>query len=527
MDNLMFCYQCQQTAHGTGCVGVRGVCGKEDEVANLQDFLTGAMISLSQGTEGKELTNEENRLLLECLFATVTNVNFDKDSIQNYIDRIQAILDKYGIQGEPYDMKRLWYDDNEDIRSLKSLILLGMRGFSAYAFHAMILGFEEQEIYDFVRKGLAAVGADNLNADELLQIVLETGKISYQTMKLLDTANTTSYGNPEPVTIDLAIDEGPFIVVSGHDLKVMDEVLEQTEGKGINVYTHGEMLPALGYPKLREKYPHFKGNFGTAWQNQQREFKDIPAPVIFTSNCLMPPKPSYEDRIYTTEMVGYPQLTHIPGPNHDFTPVIEQALALGGYPEKHPMHGINGGTQVTTGFAHNAVLSHAGEIVQAVKDGKISHFFLVGGCDGASPKRKYFTEFVEDLPDDTVVLTCACGKYRFNDLQLGEVAGLPRLLDLGQCNDSYSGIVIALALADAFECEVNELPLSIVLSWYEQKAVAVLLALLYLDINNIVIGPTLPAFVSPNVWKILQDQFGMAATTTPEEDIARLIRSED
>ena len=340
-------------------------------------------------------------------------------------------------------------------------------------------------------------------------------------MAMLDAANTGTYGTPIPVSVPLVVERGPFIVVTGHDLKDLELLLKQTEGKGVNIYTHGEMLPAHAYPELR-KYPQLKGNFGTAWQNQQKEFADIPAPVLFTTNCLMPPKTSYADRVFTTAMVSYPALTHI-GEEKDFTLVIEKALELGGYPEDKAFTGINGGSTVTTGFGHGTVLSVADKVIEAVKSGAIRHFFLVGGCDGARPGRNYYTEFVRQTPSDTVVLTLACGKYRFNDLDLGTIEGLPRLMDIGQCNDAYSAIQIALALAEAFGCSVNELPLSMVLSWYEQKAVCILLTLLYLGIKNIRLGPTLPAFISPNVLDYLMENYGIAPITTPEEDLKQIL----
>ena len=340
-------------------------------------------------------------------------------------------------------------------------------------------------------------------------------------MELLDKANRESFGDPKPVTVPLSVEKGPFIVISGHDLLDLKLLLEQTKDKGINIYTHGEMLPAHGYPELK-KYPHLKGNFGTAWQNQQKEFDNIPAPILFTTNCLMPVKKSYADRVFTTEVVSYPEMKHI-GKDKDFTPVIEKALELGGYQEDHEMTGINGGKQVMTGFAHGTVLSVADQVVEAVKAGKISHFFLVGGCDGARPGRNYYTDFVKNTPADSVILTLACGKYRFNDLDLGEVAGLPRIMDMGQCNDAYSAIRVAIALAEAFECSVNELPLSLVLSWYEQKAVCILLTLLHLGIENIRLGPTLPAFISKNVLNYLVENYHIAPTTTVEEDLKALL----
>lgn len=357
--------------------------------------------------------------------------------------------------------------------------------------------------------------------DQLLPVVMEVGKYNLTCMELLDKANTESFGNPIPTAVSLKVEKGPFIVISGHDLYDLKLLLEQTEGKGVNIYTHGEMLPAHGYPELK-KYSHLKGNFGTAWQNQQKEFADIPAPILFTTNCLMPPKSSYADRVFTTEVVSYPEMVHI-GENKDFSPVIEKALALGGYPEDQNFTGINGGESVMTGFGHDTVLGVADKVIDAVKSGAIKHFFLVAGCDGARPGRNYFTEFVKNAPADTVILTLACGKYRFNDLDLGTIGGLPRMMDLGQCNDAYSAIKIALALADAFGCSVNELPLSMVLSWYEQKAVCILLTLLYLGVKNIRLGPSLPAFVSPNVLSYLVEHYNIAPITTPMEDMKELL----
>ena len=417
-------------------------------------------------------------------------------------------------------MAELW-NAQEDIRSLKSLILFGVRGMAAYAHHAMVLGYEDEDVNRFLARALFAVGED-WTMEELLPIVMEVGKQNLKCMALLDRANTETYGQPSPVTVPLTVEKGPFIVITGHDLHDLKLLLEQTQGKGINIYTHGEMLPAHGYPELR-KYPHLKGNFGTAWQNQQKEFAEIPAPVLFTTNCLMPPRGSYRDRVFTTALVSYPEMTHI-GAEKDFTPVIEKALELGGYSEDMPFTGINGGSTVMTGVARNAVLGAADQVIDAVKAGDIRHFFLVAGCDGAKPGRSYYTEFVKNTPKDTVVLTLACSKYRFNDLDLGTIGGLPRLMDIGQCNDAYSAIQIALALADAFDCGVNELPLSMVLSWYEQKAVCILLTLLHLGIRNIRLGPTLPAFLSQNVLSYLVEQYGIAPITTPEADLKELLR---
>ena len=529
--NNMFCFQCEQTAGCTGCTGKAGVCGKTADVAELQDELTGALIGLARATDGDTPVNADTwRLMIEGLFTTVTNVNFNEKTIRELIDRVHAERERLAPTGsgcgsrcgrnDDYDMNLLW-NAQEDIRSLKSLILFGVRGMSAYAHHAMVLGYTDEEVNRFFAKALFAVGED-WGMDALLPIVMEVGEKNLKCMALLDKANTESYGTPAPATVPLTVEKGPFIVITGHDLHDLKLLLEQTEGKGVNIYTHGEMLPAHGYPELK-KYAHLKGNFGTAWQNQQREFADIPAPVLFTTNCLMPPKASYADRVFTTAVVSYPELTHI-GEDKDFTPVIEKALELGGYNEDKPFTGINGGGTVMTGFGHGAVLGVADQVIEAVKSGAIRHFFLVGGCDGARPGRNYYTEFVKQTPADTVVLTLACGKYRFNDLDLGTIGGLPRLMDVGQCNDAYGAVKIALALADAFGCGVNDLPLSLVLSWYEQKAVCILLTLLYLGIKNIRLGPTLPAFVSPNVLNYLVENFGIAPITTPEEDLKALLK---
>ena len=531
MDNRMFCFQCEQTADCAGCTGKAGVCGKTTEVAELQDQLTGALVGLSRAVDNAPDTNEGTwRLMIEGLFATVTNVSFNEKTIRELIDRVHEEKARLvpGCSGcgsrcgrnDDYDMNLLW-NAQEDIRSLKSLILFGVRGMAAYAHHAMMLGYADEEVNHFFAKALFAVGED-WGMDALLPIVMEVGEKNLKCMALLDKANTESYGTPAPATVPLTVEKGPFIVITGHDLHDLKLLLEQTEGRGVNIYTHGEMLPAHGYPELK-KYAHLKGNFGTAWQNQQREFADIPAPVLFTTNCLMPPKASYADRVFTTAVVSYPELTHI-GEDKDFTPVIEKALELGGYNEDKPFTGINGGGTVMTGFGHGAVLGVADQVIEAVKSGAIRHFFLVGGCDGARPGRNYYTEFVKQTPADTVVLTLACGKYRFNDLDLGTIGGLPRLMDVGQCNDAYGAVKIALALAEAFDCGVNDLPLSMVLSWYEQKAVCILLTLLYLGIKNIRLGPTLPAFVSPNVLNYLVENFGIAPITTPEEDLKQLLK---
>ena len=520
----MFCFQCEQTAGGKGCAMSQGVCGKKEDTALRQDALTGALIGLARTAEHHATDAQAHRAVMAGLFTTITNVNFDSDAVQAQVDSVRAEAKRLaagGATAEEYDMKRLWTDD-EDIRSLKSLILFGLRGVAAYAYHAMVLGYMDDEVNAFFYTALRAIGSD-MGMGELLPLVLETGSVNLSCMALLDRANTETYGNPAPVTVPLMVEKGPFIVISGHDLKDLKLLLEQTEGKGINIYTHGEMLPAHGYPNLK-KYAHLKGNFGTAWQNQQKEFANIPAPVLFTTNCIMPVKDSYRDRVFTTEVVAYPGMVHI-GEDKDFTPVIEKALELGGYAEDTEFTGINGGKQVMTGFAHGTVLSVADKVIDAVKAGAIKHFFLVGGCDGAKPGRNYYTEFVKQAPADTVILTLACGKYRFNDLDLGSIGGLPRIMDMGQCNDAYSAIRVAVALSEAFGCGVNDLPLSLVLSWYEQKAVCILLTLLYLGIKNILIGPSLPAFVSPNVLNVLVENYGLTPISTPEADLAKLMNN--
>ena len=532
MENKMFCYQCEQTAGCTGCTGNSGVCGKSANTARLQDELTGALIGLARAAEGNEhlVTEEMNQLVLEGLFTTITNVSFNDETLKLLINKIEDTKKKLvpncftcsGSCGKNnnFDMNTLWTTD-EDVRSLKSLILFGIRGMAAYAYHASVLGYTDETISKFFYKALFAIGTKDWGMDELLPIVLEVGEVNLRCMELLDKANTTTYGTPVPTRVPLTIEKGPFIVITGHDLKDLQLLLEQTKDKGINIYTHGEMLPAHAYPKLK-KYSHLKGNFGTAWQNQQKEFDNIPGAILYTTNCLMPVKPSYADRVFTTEVVSYPEIVHI-GEEKDFTPVIEKALALGGYTKDQHMTGINGGIQVTTGFSHGTVLSVADQVIEAVKNGDIKHFFLVGGCDGARVGRKYYTEFVKQSPADSIILTLACGKYRFNDLDLGTIGGLPRIMDMGQCNDAYSAIKVAIALAEAFECDVNELPLSMVLSWYEQKAVCILLTLLYLGIKNIHIGPTLPAFISPNVLNFLVENYGLSPISTPEEDIKKLL----
>ena len=533
----MFCFQCEQTAGCTGCTRA-GVCGKSAMTAKLQDTLTGALIALantaacsnknSNRNLSASLVDEINHLILEGLFTTITNVNFDDASIKDLTARIHTATAKtadacnVSIVSD-YDMNNIW-NANEDIRSLKSLILFGVRGMAAYAYHAMTLGYTDVSLNQFFLTALDSLSKD-WGMNELLPVVMEVGRFNLTCMELLDRANTETFGDPVPVSVSLTVEKGPFIVVTGHDLEDIKQLLEQTEDKGINIYTHGEMLPAHAYPELK-KYSHLKCNFGTAWQNQQKEFASLPAPILFTTNCLMPPKASYADRVFTTGAVVFPNTPFISSStdgHKDFTPVIEKALELGGFSKDQHFTGINGGSNVMTGFARNAILSSAGEIVDAVKSGAIRHFFLVAGCDGARAGRNYYTEFVKQTPSDSIVLTLACGKYRFNDLDLGTIGAFPRLMDMGQCNDAYSAIKVAVALADAFGCGVNDLPLSMVLSWYEQKAVCILLTLLHLGIKNIKLGPTLPAFLSPNVLNYLVEHFSIAPVTTPEADLKEIL----
>lgn len=532
MENKMFCFQCEQTAGCKGCIGAAGVCGKKADTARLQDELTGALIGLANAIDGNgELASDTaDRLVMESLFATITNVNFNDYSISKLIRRVEEEKKKLVPncdtcasacgKSDNYDMQKLW-NANEDIRSLKSLILFGIRGMAAYAYHAAVLGYTDSEVNQFFYKALFAIGMDDWGMEELLPVVMEVGQVNLKCMALLDMANTKTYGNPVPAEVSLKVEKGPFIVISGHDLYDLKQLLEQTKDTGIHIYTHGEMLPAHGYPELK-KYSHLKGNFGTAWQNQQKEFDGIPAPVLFTTNCLMPPKESYADRVFTTEVVSYPEIVHI-GEEKDFTPVIQKALELGGYPSDMQFTGINGGNKVMTGFAHNTVLAAADKVVEGVKSGVIKHFFLVGGCDGAKPGRNYYTEFVKQTPASSIILTLGCGKYRFNDLEVETIGGLPRMMDMGQCNDAYSAIKVAVALAEVFECDVNALPLSMVLSWYEQKAVCILLTLLHLGIRDILLGPSLPAFISPNVLNFLVEKYNIAPISTPEDDLKKIL----
>lgn len=526
--NDMFCFQCEQTAGQRACTGKAGVCGKSAEVALLQDTLTGLLITLAgviHDSAGDAPDDAEASLIQEALFTTLTNVNFDAASVLAQQERVNkallVALHRAGIQDVPpaYPMSQLW-TDSEDLRSLKSLLLFGLRGMAAYAYHARVLGYSDATVDSFFVKGLAAIAREHTES-VLLPLVMELGRVNLTCMELLDRANTTACGTPVPTQVPLTVEPGPFIVVSGHDLADLQHLLEQTDGLGINIYTHGEMLPAHAYPSLKA-HRQLKGHFGTAWQNQQKEFADLPAPILFTTNCIMPVRESYADRVFTTGVVQYPGMVHI-GQDKDFTPVINAAVRLGGYKQPRSMQGINGGTSLTTGFGHTATLGAAEHIVAAVKSGAIRHFFLVGGCDGARPGRNYYTEFVRQTPPDTVILTLACGKFRFNDMDLGSIDGIPRLLDMGQCNDAYSAIRVALALSEAFNCTVNELPLTLVLSWYEQKAVCILLTLLALGIRNIWLGPTLPAFVSPHILEYLVDTFNIQPIDSPEKDLQAML----
>ena len=560
----MFCYQCEQTANGKGCTK-QGVCGKTPEVANLQDLLIFQLkgISCYGDILLKKGMRPEKRVVSfveNCLFTTLTNVNFDPEVHVNLLQEAQKIKDElrqqtggtgteniymaYRLPETKSEMLRtsqiagIMYDQNldEDIRSLRQLVIYGLKGISAYGHQARELGYYSDTVDDFYIQGLAAVTDDQLTVEELIQLAMKTGTMALEIMQKLDEANTTVYGNPSPHAVPMTLKAGPFIIVSGHDFHDLEMLLAQSQGTGVNIYTHGEMLPGHGYEGLK-KYPHLVGNFGGAWQEQQKQFDNIPGCILMTTNCLMKPRDSYKDRIYSTNVVGWDGVKYIPRKENgekNFSEIIQQALALGGYDTDRDVRPTEPSDcpeyqqvdELLTGFAHEATLSHAGEIVQAVKDGQIRHFFLIGGCDGARPGRNYFTKFAQLVPEDCVILTLACGKYRFNKLDFGTVAGLPRLLDVGQCNDAYSAVRIAMALADAFDTDVNSLPLSMILSWYEQKAVAVLLALLSLGIKNIYLGPILPAFLSPNVVQYLVDTFQLHLISNAEDDIKTCLKQE-
>lgn len=560
----MFCYQCEQTANGKGCTK-QGVCGKTPEVANLQDLLIFQLkgISCYGDILLKKGMRPEKRVVSfveNCLFTTLTNVNFDPEVHVKLLQEAQKIKDElrqqtggtgteniymaYRLPETKSEMLRtsqiagIMYDQNldEDIRSLRQLVIYGLKGISAYGHQARELGYYSDTVDDFYIQGLAAVTDDQLTVEELIQLAMKTGTMALEIMQKLDEANTTVYGNPSPHAVPMTLKAGPFIIVSGHDFHDLEMLLAQSQGTGVNIYTHGEMLPGHGYEGLK-KYPHLVGNFGGAWQEQQKQFDNIPGCILMTTNCLMKPRDSYKDRIYSTNVVGWDGVKYIPRKENgekNFSEIIQQALALGGYDTDRDVRPTEPSDcpeyqqvdELLTGFAHEATLSHAGEIVQAVKDGQIRHFFLIGGCDGARPGRNYFTKFAQLVPEDCVILTLACGKYRFNKLDFGIVAGLPRLLDVGQCNDAYSAVRIATALADAFDTDVNSLPLSMILSWYEQKAVAVLLALLSLGIKNIYLGPILPAFLSPNVVQYLVDTFQLHLISNAEDDIKTCLKQE-
>ncbi len=541
----MFCYQCEQTAKGEGCTKI-GVCGKPAEVSDLQDLLVFALQGLAQvAVEGRKLgviDTDANVFTCEALFATLTNVNFDEKYFLEAIPKAVALREKLKTKVAAAGGKAAFTDlaanfefargreglmaqaapvglkgfvvENPDIQSLRHILLFGLKGIAAYADHAHILGRQDETIYAFLHDALAALTRKDIGLEEALGLVLKCGEINLKTMELLDAANTGAYGNPVPTPVSLGHKKGKAVLISGHDLKDLDALLRQTEGKGVYVYTHGEMLPAHGYPELK-KHPHFYGHYGTAWQNQQKEFPNFPGPILMTTNCIQRPAQVYHENIFTTGLVGWPGVRHVK--NGDFGPVVQKALEMPGFAED------SNGKKVMVGFAHHAVMGVAGKVIEAVKSGKIRHFFLVAGCDGAKPGRNYYTEFVEKVPKDCVVLTLACGKYRFFDKDLGDIDGLPRLLDVGQCNDAYSAIQIAVALAKAFNVGVNELPLSMIISWYEQKAVAILLTLLHLGIKNIRLGPSLPAFVSPGVLDVLVKNYDIKPITTPDEDLKAIL----
>ena len=543
-EKQMFCFQCEQTANGQGCTQV-GVCGKRPEVAALQDLLIYALKGLSQvAIEARKraiTTDEANVFTCKALFSTLTNVNFDPDRFVFLIketvelrDSLKKKVETAGgtirLDGPVNFVPKTTFNElveqgklvgvksdpslDPDVHSLQQLLTYGIKGVAAYADHAYILGQKDPQVFSFIQEALAATLEKTLGINDLVGLVLKCGEINLRAMELLDAGNTGMYGHPVPTSVPLGAKKGKAILVSGHDLKDLALLLKQTEGKGIYVYTHGEMLPAHGYPEFK-KYPHFYGHYGTAWQNQQKEFKAFPGAILMTTNCIQRPNEKYEGSIFTTGLVGWPNVTHISG--KDFTPVIEKALEMPGFPEDTT------GKSVMVGFARNSILGVADTVVAAVKSKALKHILLVGGCDGAKPGRNYYTELVEKAPADTIVLTLACGKFRFFDKDLGTLAGLPRLLDVGQCNDAYSAIKVALALSDVFGVGVNELPLSLVLSWYEQKAVSILLSLLYLGIKNIRLGPSLPVFISPNVLDVLVKNFNIMPITTPEKDLKAIL----
>lgn len=542
----MFCYQCEQTAKGLGCDKV-GICGKQPDVAALQDLLVRMVSELSYFAReakkyGLNTDRETNLLAIEALFHTLTNVDFDPDRLKLMLALVAAKRDlligqaaaKGGTstlpggksptkpeatpeglvrQGEEVGFKVV-RNENPDIASLMHTLIFGLRGVAAYAYHAALLHKEDAVVYDFIYESLGEIIEDKLGLSEWLGLVLKCGEINLRAMELLDAANTETYGHPVPTEVPMGTKKGKAILVSGHDLKDLEDILKQSEGKGIYVYTHGEMLPTHGYPNLK-KYSHFYGHYGTAWQNQHREFAAFPGAIVMTTNCIQKPLDSYKENIFTAGPVAWPGVRHLT--NADFTPAIERALALPGFSSDSE------GGSVMVGFARNTVMSVAGKVIDAVKAGQIKHFFLVAGCDGANPGRNYYTEFVEKVPENCIVLTLACGKFRFFDKKLGDIGGIPRLLDIGQCNDAYSAIQIAVGLANAFGVGVNELPLSLILSWYEQKAVAILLTLFYLGIKNIRLGPSLPAFITPNILNVLVEKYNIKPISTPDQDLKDIL----
>ena len=542
MDNSMFCYQCEQTVGGKGCTKL-GVCGKTPEVANLQDLLIYQLKGISCYAKplidkGELIDKTIVEFVENGLFTTLTNVNFDVEVHIQMLKDSQKIKESlrrkapkgdypdaatYNLSDTKQEMLKdavkagIMYDQelDADIRSLRSTILYGLKGISAYGHQARFIDFYSDQVDQFYFRALEIMTNDNVEVEELIRWVMRTGEIAIEVMRVLDDANTTRYKTPTPHKVNVRTKKGPFIIVSGHDLRDLEMLLEQSKGKGRNIYTHGEMLPSHGYDGLK-KYKHLVGNFGSAWQNQQKEFDNIPGCILMTTNCLMKPRESYKDRIYSTGVVGWDGIVHIGRDENgykDFSEIINKALELGGFEEDEEEH------EILVGFAHKATLSHADKIVDSVKEGKLRHFFVIGGCDGARPGRNYYTKFAEQVPEDCIILTLACGKYRFNKLEFGEVNGLPRLLDVGQCNDVYSAVKIATSLADAFGTDVNALPLSIILSWYEHKAVADLLALLSLGIKGMFLGPSLPAFISPNVLQYLIDTFDLRPISNPEDDL--------
>ncbi|HLN45292.1 MAG TPA: hydroxylamine reductase [Candidatus Sulfotelmatobacter sp.] len=541
----MFCYQCEQTFQGKGCT-IAGVCGKSPEVAALQDLLVYMLRGLSQVAVDAHKINIDDESVgiftCEALFATLTNVNFDPDDIIRYIrkaeeardnlkskvtgaggtvthDNAVSLLlekDKAGLvaQGKRVGIKSDSTID-PDLHSLQWLLTYALKGVAAYAYHAYRLGKKDAKIFHFMHEGLAASLNKSLNVNDFVGLALKCGEINIRAMEILDEGNTETFGHPEPTRVPLGVKQGKAVLVSGHDLADLEEIIKLTEGKGINIYSHGEMLPAHGYPKLN-RYKHFYGHYGTAWYNQNREFAQFPGAILMTTNCLQRPTQSYAANIFTTGPVAYPGIPHVEA--KDFSQVVNKALELPGFPSDIE------GKYVLVGFGRNAVLNVAGKVIDSVKNGHIKHFILVGGCDGAKPGRSYYSEFVDKAPKDTIILTLACGKFKFFDKELGTIDDIPRLLDIGQCNDAYSAVKIALALADAFKVSVNDLPLSLVLSWYEQKAVAILLSLLYLGIRNIRIGPSLPAFITPNILKVLVDKFNIMPTTTVDADLKEIMK---